>query len=433
MQKILPAKIRNLPLILSHAHELFSMWANKSGPTQAAAKLRHHYFRQRRYLGSADRSLIEFLFYDIIRHLRLYEWQIHRNSARLPRNILPAYLIAHSFMKHFPGSLSSLQFRSSDPLAQIFETYTLNNTLPEEPQIRYSIPELLWREIHWHYPSADLEACLAAMLDVFSVHIRVNPLLGTVEEISAALQDLEPEKGRLSPLALRTTLHRRLEQHPLYRKGYFEFQDESSQLLAYACAPAKNDRIYDVCAGAGGKSLHLAALQKDSGNIIASDIDFSRLRELERRTRRAAIRSVRITPADSSELHQAGSADILLIDAPCSGSGVYGRHPDRKWALSRRKLDHYIRTQKEILDRYADQVRRGGILVYATCSLIPAENHHQIENFLQRHPDYCPDSLSEAFGQYNIELNIPESAHMLQILPHEYGSDGFFISRLKRV
>lgn len=423
--------MNNIPLLLSHAHELLDMWKNNTGPVQSAAALRRIYFRQRPYMGSRDRRFIEFLFFDVIRNLRLYEWQILQNHRKPENKEAAAFLLIHSFMKHYPKMAEHIHFRDSDPLGRLLKAYRFDNILPDDPAIRYSVPELLWMETAPHYAPEVLESCYRRLLEPATVHIRVNPLKMGRNELRAGIRNIPLDYGLLSPLALRTGIHAQLERHRLYRDGCFEFQDESSQLVAYACDPGKNDQIVDICAGAGGKTLHLAALQGDKGRIIASDLESKRLGVLEIRAKRADLRSIKIEKLNNISTLKV-SADILLIDAPCSGSGVYGRHPDRKWALSRKKLDYYIKTQEEILENYSGLVRKGGILVYATCSLIPAENGRQIEKFLKRHPEFTCSPLQAVFDKYDIPLSVPGNAGMLQILPQEYESDGFFIARLQR-
>jgi 16S rRNA (cytosine967-C5)-methyltransferase len=191
--------------------------------------------------------------------------------------------------------------------------------------------------------------------------------------------------------------------------------------------------VIDLCAGAGGKTLHLAALQKDKGRIIASDLYADRLKELKVRAARAGINSLALTGLRNIQNTFRAKADILLIDAPCSGSGVYGRQPDRKWIFTPEKLDHYVGLQRDLLDKHACLVKTDGYLVYATCSIIPDENEKQVEYFLSNHPEFMLVPVTNDLKAFGIQFPSDAINTMLTILPHYFKSDGFFIAKMKRI
>ncbi len=425
--------MKNIPLLLNHCSELFSQWIYKTTRLRAADQIKNAYFRKRHYLGSKDRRLIEFLYYDMIRNMSLYMWQIQRGTGRKKDNIPPELLTVHAYKRHYPDESREIRFRITDRISHYFTEYFYTDIYPEHPAIRWSVPGMLWKRIKDAYSTVQLNECLRKLNCRAEVHIRTNTLKISRTELLSRMQDIPLRKGNVSPDALRLEKHYEMTRHVLFKRGMFEFQDESSQLVAYACDPGREDLVIDLCAGGGGKSLHFSALMENQGSLIATDLYPERLHELSQRAKRAGVMNIHLTPVREISTSYKGKADILLIDAPCSGSGVYRRKPDTKWELTENKLQYYLRTQQQLLDSGADLVRSGGYLVYATCSIIPDENEKQINDFLSRHKDFEPASVYGAFSHYNIKF--PESAekHILRILPQDADSDGFFIAKLRRI
>jgi len=421
--------MKNTPLLLSHTSELFSLWYHKELAIRAADKIKRKYFADRRYLGSKDRRFIEELFFNMIRNLRLYNWQIENTSTQ---KITPELLTVHAYKRLYPETHQNVVFKIKDTLATCFEDHHYQDIYPDELDIRWSMPSLVWEHIKHHYQSEELNDCLPAMLESPGVHLRTNILKVTTPELMQKIEDLPFKLGTLSPEALRLEKYSNLNQHPAFKHGLFDLQDESSQLVAYVCNPRKNDLVIDLCAGAGGKTMHLAALQGDSSSLIATDKYPDRLKELIIRAKRLGVRNIKLTPIKQVREKYKAKADILLIDAPCSGSGVYGRHPDRKWELTDSRLDFYTNEQRHILENNHDLVKVGGYLIYATCSIIPDENHLQVENFLQKHSNFKAVSVFEDLQKHAIRINHTKEKY-LQILPHHYQSDGFFIAKIKRM
>ncbi len=192
------------------------------------------------------------------------------------------------------------------------------------------------------------------------------------------------------PDALELVERKNVFMTDIFKKGLFEVQDASSQLVAEFLDVQEGMRVVDTCAGAGGKTLHLAALMKNKGNIIALDIYESKLKQLKIRARRNGVHNIDIRPIESSKTIKKlkGKADRVLIDAPCSGIGVLKRNPDAKWKLQPEFIDNIKQTQAEILDKYSQIVKDGGKMVYATCSVLPSENEEQVNKFLKNHPEF---------------------------------------------
>ena len=202
----------------------------------------------------------------------------------------------------------------------------------------------------------------------------------------------------------------------IFKEGLFEVQDASSQLVAPYLDVKPGQRVIDTCAGAGGKTLHLASLMENKGQIIALDIYAHKLKELKKRAKRDGAHNIETRPIESSKTIKKlkNSADRVLIDAPCSGLGVLKRNPDSKWKMQPEFIDRIRETQAEILDNYSSFVKNGGKLVYATCSILPSENEKQIELFLANHP----------------EFKLIEDK---KVSPVKSGFDGFYMALMERI
>lgn len=221
-----------------------------------------------------------------------------------------------------------------------------------------------------------------------------------------------------------------LNQSAPYRDGALHIQDEASQLIAPLVAPLPGDAVLDLCAGRGGKTTHLAALMEDAGGILAVDIHPRKLADLETLARRLGATSIRTRTGDAeADLGEALHArfDRVLVDAPCSGTGTLRRNPEIKWRLQPRDLAPLVRRQRRILEAAAAYPRRGGLLVYVTCALLPEENEDVITDFLERHPEYAPEAPPPPFP-----AALLDAAGYFRSLPHRDGMDGFFGARLRR-
>jgi len=250
------------------------------------------------------------------------------------------------------------------------------------------------------------------------VVLRTNTLKITKDKLRSILNDeniaTEPLKG--FPDALQLVERTNVFKTEAFGKGYFEVQDASSQLVAKYLEVQPGMRVVDTCAGAGGKTLHIAALMENKGQIIATDIYENKLKELKRRAKRAGAHNIDPRAIDSTKVVKKlyGTADRVLIDAPCSGLGVLSRNPDAKWKLQPEFIEKIKKTQSEILDQYSRIVKPGGRMVYSTCSILPSENQEQIEKFLAREE-----------GK-NFKLIRDQ-----KILSSESGFDGFYMALLE--
>jgi len=263
------------------------------------------------------------------------------------------------------------------------------------------------------------DAELNSLNEQAQVVLRANTLKTARTDLKIKLEELEIKAyiPREYPDALVLLKRKNVFRTPLFKEGLFEVQDASSQMVAAALEVEPGMRVIDACAGAGGKALHLAALMQNKGRILAMDTEGWKLQNAKLRARRAGISILETKPIESNKtikrLHE--SADRLLLDVPCSGLGVLKRNPDTKWKLSEASITKVQELQKEILSQYPSMLKPGGILVYATCSILPSENHKQIEAFLE-----------SAEGQ---KFELLEET---QVLSHESGFDGFYIAKLKK-
>ena len=258
---------------------------------------------------------------------------------------------------------------------------------------------------------------LHALNSLAPVVLRVNTLKTSLERLQQFLQQegVATYPLRDYPNALQLVERGNIFKTQAFADGLFEVQDASSQKVArFMQIDDKVKRVIDTCAGAGGKTLHIANLMQNKGQVIAMDIYEQKLQELKRRARRNGAFNIETKLIDPKQLKRLqGTADRVLIDAPCSGLGVLRRNPDAKWKLRPEFLDKIRATQQEILQQYSKLLKKGGKLVYATCSILPSENHQQVEKFL----------ASEAGKDFKLE---EEEV----IFAHQSGYDGFYIARM---
>lgn len=275
--------------------------------------------------------------------------------------------------------------------------------------------------------------------------LRVNTLRARPEQVLEELGHLNPERTSWSPLALRIALDAEgktppVTSEPIFLKGGLEVQDEGSQIAAILAAPVPGSQVLDLCAGAGGKTLELAALMDNKGQIYAHDTDVRRLKPMHERLERAGVRNVQVrAPRGPAEVLSdlEGRMDLVLVDAPCTGTGTWRRNPDAKWRVRPGALDERVRDQGRILETAARFVRPGGRLAYVTCSVLDDENGAQIRRFINAQPDFAVVPAVEtvlALGQQGLALREAAlaSPEGLLLTPRRTRTDGFFISILRR-
>jgi 16S rRNA (cytosine967-C5)-methyltransferase len=384
------------------------------------------FFKERRQLGKRDRGFVAEAVYGMLRHRRWLEWALP-GAGTMDRLLL-------FFALHRPDERLPLDDRDYARLREAVEEVRLR-PLPETPveslALRYSLPEWMVRLWFARFGAEETEALCAGLNRPAPLTIRTNTLKATREALQARLKD-EGHPSTPTPTnpdGLLLAKKANLFHTPAFHDGWFEVQDEGSQLVAYLLHARPGQQIVDGCAGGGGKTLHLAALMQNKGVIYAFDVTHRRLEEAKPRLRRAGVSNVRLRPIDGNRAREVkrlyGKADAVLVDAPCSGSGVLRRNPDATWKLSESSIANLNQEQYAILDAYAPLVKPGGRLVYATCSLFSEENEAVVEAFLSAHPEFTLMPASETLAAQGLAVPSQRDAY-LRLAPHLHGTDGFF-------
>ncbi|HJN25450.1 MAG TPA: RsmB/NOP family class I SAM-dependent RNA methyltransferase, partial [Rhodospirillales bacterium] len=255
---------------------------------------------------------------------------------------------------------------------------------------------------------------------------------------SLSIDNIKTEPCTLSPVGLRLVERARLEKTKAFKKGLVEIQDEGSQLIALLCEARPGMTVVDYCAGAGGKTLALAdamALQgaeDGKSRLVACDVSTKRLSGMDDRLKRSGTQGVQKLVLDDTTALTAleGTADKVLVDVPCSGTGAWRRHPEARWRLTPKRLDQHVAQQQEILIAASKLVKPGGDLIYATCSILPAENEAQVERFLDTHPTFSAQPIADIWSR-TIPAPCPCSHAGIYMTPATTDTDGFFCAVLK--
>ncbi|MCD8528698.1 MAG: methyltransferase domain-containing protein [Chitinophagales bacterium] len=365
-------------------------------------------FKANKKWGSRDRGFVAESFYDIVRWQRKLMFFVGEELS--PKNIYD--LIAAYFIQNNITIPDFEEFKNIN-VKQIKERFKLPL---DNKAVEHSVPDWLYALIEKNYPK-QVDEILQALNEQAAVYVRVNTLKTNAKALIKAFKEENIKAELVEDNATTLVVHERknLFRTEAFQKGWFEVQDLSSQQVADALQVEPGMRVIDACAGGGGKALHLAALMQNKGQIIALDIYDWKLKELKRRAKRAGAHNIETRHIESSKTIKRlkDGADALLIDAPCSGLGVLKRNPDAKWKLNLDFIERVKKEQADILDRYSQMLRKGGKMVYATCSILPEENEQQIAAFLENHKEFT--------------LVKQET-----LLPNLTGNDGFFIAQLKR-
>jgi 16S rRNA (cytosine967-C5)-methyltransferase len=300
--------------------------------------------------------------------------------------------------------------------------------------VRCDLPDWLYTALEAQFGAEEVYKLSQTLNQPAPLDLRVNTIKTTREAVLERLASdgIAAMPGTLSPTAVRLREKPALAKHPLFLEGAFEVQDEGSQLLGYLLDPKRGEMVVDLCAGAGGKTLILGALMKNTGRLYAFDVSDKRLVKLKPRLARSGLSNVhpaRIDHERDTKIKRlAGKIDRVLVDAPCSGLGTLRRNPDLKWRQNEQSVAELTVKQAAILDAAAKMVRPGGRVVYATCSLLNAENEAIIAAFLASHPDFSLTPASAVLAKQGITLD----GDMLRLLPHKHHTDGFFAAVLDK-
>lgn len=423
---------------IAAAIEVLGEVESRRRPVQDALK---DWGNAHRFAGSGDRTIIGNLVFDALRHKQSLGWQMQDSSARA--------LALATYALNWQQGLARLEEVMADdrhaPEA-LCEAEKAALTTPRADvapdAIAADVPEWLWPA----FATALGDNAVAegqALARRAPIDMRANTLKASREKVLKRLAHIELKETALSPFGLRVEPkpgaarlpHVQAEEG--YRKGWFELQDEASQIAALVAGAKPGEQVLDYCAGGGGKTLALAALMENRGQIYAYDNDRLRLAPIHERLARAGARNVQVRDPQTGSLEDLdGQMDLVFVDAPCTGTGVWRRRPDSKWRLSEKALADRIEEQARVLDAAARFVKPGGRLVYATCSILDAENRDQIEAFLARDTRFARKSAADAFAA--ALPGKPKPVHVspeghLMLTPASTDTDGFFLSVVTRV
>jgi 16S rRNA (cytosine967-C5)-methyltransferase len=396
-----------------------------------------------RFAGSGDRAAIAGLVYDALRRKASSAWIM---GADTPRAVLLGMLARERGMGvDSIARLSDGARFAPEPLSDDEHARLRTASLEGAPaHVRGDYPDWLDPQFAAAFGDdrAEEGAALAARAPL---DLRVNTLKAQREEAAEAIGELRPQPTRWSPVGLRVVVapdakSPAVHAEPAFLKGEIEIQDEGSQLAALLAGAKPGEQVIDLCAGAGGKTLALAAAMDNHGQIFATDTDKRRLAPIHDRIARAGARNVQIITqrTDKDMLADlAGTADLVLIDAPCTGTGAWRRNPDAKWRVRPGALAERLKDQAEALDHATALVKVGGRIAYITCSVLDDENGAQIHAFVGRHPEFIivpPAEVTSALGERGFLFRrvVLMSDAGLLMTPRRTDTDGFFVSLLIR-
>ena len=416
------------PLMMGLVNALLQVFNEQKYADQVIEQLFHHHKKW----GGRDRRFFAHSLYEMVRHFLRYQYLagigdpqtgflVHLDTVQAAF-LLQAYLAEQNF-SHLEQAWLKWDTHSELtkwPKLDVSIFFHRLKQLPQQPAwVRESWPKD-W-DAHLQEKLPDTWPMWRGYLNQTApVDLRINTLKITrdsfISEVKQSHPDWEVEPLMHLPSAVSLANRVNVFTSTEFRQGWFEVQDRASQQVAALLDPKPGERVCDACAGAGGKSLHLAALMKNQGRIVAMDVLAHKLAELRRRSRRAGVTIIETRIIDSTKVikRQEAKFDRLLLDVPCSGLGVVRRNPDTKWKLSFARLNELIATQRHILETYSRMLKPGGIMVYATCSIHPDENERQIEEFVSKNQ---ASWLVEAQWRSRSEV---------------MSGDGFFAARLRK-
>lgn len=420
-----------------------------ASPETPADQTMNEGLRTRRYAGSKDRAWISDTVYGVLRRRAQIDWWLRRTNADSPsaRNRALVYTqMADGLDAKGVGNLCDGSGYAPETLTAREQRVAIELTGAsfdkscQPVQTRSNMPDWLW-PIWLDSLAAHAEQEAACLLESGPVDLRVNGLKSDRDSVIAELAEhgVDTVPTPMSPVGLRLNERKPLKGLSAYREGRIEIQDEGSQIAARLIDARPGMKVVDFCAGAGGKSLQLAADLQNKGRIIACDTDKRRLDEAAARLKRAGaycverrhLKSERDAWVKQRAGRHNGGFDRVLTDVPCTGSGTWRRRPDDRWRLKEEALDRFNDVQFSICDSAARLVRPGGRLIYVTCSLFRQENTDIVERFLDGRSDFHVVPVNSIWSD-RVDGPCPSEGPFLQLTPGQNGTDGFFVAILER-
>lgn len=411
---------------------------------RAADKVLADYFRAHSKLGHNERGFLAETIYAGLRRKRLVDHIVNEvgpirpNAKRTPIADARAFaLVTLARVRGYNARELGLNERGDEGAWLLRVKAAARAELPFE--VRCDLPDWVIARMRRQWDDERILRYAEGLQQPAPLDLRVNLLKANREAVQRRLEEegLRVAPTRYAPAGLRLLDKPALQRHPLFLDGTIEVQDEGSQLLAYLLAPRRGEMVADFCAGAGGKTLALAALMRSTGRIYAFDVAEKRLAKLKPRLARSGASNIDVrhiaSEHDAKLGRLAGKLDRVLVDAPCSGLGTLRRNPDLKWRQHEAGLEELQQKQTSILRAAAKLVKTGGRLVYATCSFLPEENDDVVRAFLAAQPDF---SLKSAHALLESQLErVPEQwqqDEFLRLMPTLHGTDGFFAAVMER-
>jgi len=400
------------------------------------------FFRQRRYAGAKDRRAVTTLALEVVRRRGPDGWRL---GGRASPRLRVALEIIHEPQAW--GHVDAL-FGTDDPHGP--EALSPDETAAIEavrsrdldaapPDARYGFPSFLTAALTARFGQR-LDEEMAVLTQRAGLDVRVNRLKSDIDKVRQVFEKdgISSEKTPWSPVGLRLAAGERIDGLAAYVAGDMEIQDEGSQVAALLTGARPGEQVLDLCAGAGGKTLALAAMMANKGQIFATDTDARRLKPIHQRLQKAGVRNAQAFVLDAAGRQRLvelkGRMDLVLIDSPCSGSGTWRRDPALPWRLTPQRLEALNATQLALLREGAEMVRPGGRMVYVTCSIIPEENEGVIEHFLNGASGWSLHPYSAMWpdgGERPVPPTLSPDDRLLQMSPARHGTDGFFVAVLR--
>jgi 16S rRNA (cytosine967-C5)-methyltransferase len=415
------------PNLLRQAAMLLNDMLNFDKPADAKMS---EFFRNNRDLGNKERAFIAESVYGVIRRFRFLS-TLTANDENDPddaRKLILAWLLRVQ-----GRSLRDLDDMLTEQQKEWAIAIKAKSTEDFPIAVQADVRDWLWDKLVSQYGEEQALTICRSMFDQATLDLRVNTIKGTPEEVLAKMiaENIHNENiiaaMPYSPIGIRMPNRVGISKHVLFTEGKIEVQDEGSQILSYLVAPKRGQMVADLCAGAGGKTLALGALMRNTGRLYAFDVSEKRLNNLGKRLKRSGLSNLNaqvINNENDLKLKRLNAKfDRVLVDAPCSGLGTLRRNPDLKWRQTEQDVIELNQKQINILARAAKLVKAGGRVVYATCSLLKEENEAIAEAFLNAHPDFVLIPANEVLAQQQINL---DTGKYLNLLPHLHSTDGFF-------
>lgn len=392
-----------------------------------------------RFAGAGDRAAIGNIVYDALRRKRSAGWLFGAETTRA--EAFGALLLEWGMSPDALNAALDGDRFAPEPLSEAeLAALTAHPLEAAPPAVRADVPDWCAPKLEAAY-GADWVEEGRALAHRPPLDLRVNTLKASRAKVLAELSEAGAVAMRLAPNGIRippidgSGRHPNVQAEPAFQKGWFEVQDEGSQIAAELAGATPGMQVLDYCAGAGGKTLALSAAMANRGQIFAHDSDKARLAPIFDRLRRSDVRNAQVVAKPAELAGLAGRMDLVVVDAPCTGSGTWRRRPDAKWRLTEKQLGIRQGEQAAILDEASRNVRPGGRLVYITCSIFDEENRDQVEAFLARYGDFAPADHGALW-----DGNFPEAreaarvdvAGGIRLSPARTGTDGFYIAAMQR-